>query len=64
MSARPSPVGCQALSPKGRRCGSKIRVVAVHYHGHSELYGYDGPEPTWVSVYLCAKHRPKRTKRA
>ena len=53
---------CQALDMNGHRCRSKERLVAVRYHGDSELYAsiYDGPEPAWVRVYLCAKHRTPR----
>jgi hypothetical protein len=57
-----SGLKCQALDIHGRRCRSDKRLVAVNYHGHSEIYGSgsDGPEPTWVRVYLCDKHRTKR----
>lgn len=50
----------------GRRCGSKHRVVAVKYHGSSDLYSLRDPpcEPGWVAVYLCAKHRTPKPRRA
>jgi hypothetical protein len=48
---------CQALDMNGRRCRQNHRLVAVSYHGDAELYSHAGPEPKWVRVYLCPKHR-------
>jgi hypothetical protein len=54
---------CQALSSNGRRCTGTFRVVAVNYHGNGEIYSHDGPEPKWVRVYLCPKHRDRALAR-
>ena len=50
---------CQALDFGGRRCRSTHRLVAVSYFGDHEHYGWDGPEPQWVRVMLCDKHRER-----
>lgn len=57
--------GCQALSQSGRKCGSKVRLLAVNYHGDNELYGFASSrkEPSWVRVYLCQKHRQKKGRK-
>jgi hypothetical protein len=62
--SRAAGMKCQALDMNGRRCRSDRRLVAVSYHGSHELYGYDGPEPKWVRVYLCPKHRKPKPRPA
>jgi hypothetical protein len=47
---------CQAKDSSGKRCRRESNTL-VDYHGDVELYGWGGPEPGWVSVYLCDKHR-------
>jgi hypothetical protein len=56
---------CQSLDGNGCRCRSSRRLVAVSYFGNPEHYGFDTPEPKWVRVYLCDKHRepPRRAAR-
>ena len=57
---------CQALAPSGRQCREVNGLEQRHYHGDGEVYDWHGPEPNWVKVWLCMKHRkpkPKRTKR-
>ena len=48
-------IQCQALHSSGKRCKRKA-LYLIQYHGDGEIYGYDGPEPSWVLVYLCGKH--------
>ncbi len=47
---------CQALDGNANKCYSRD-TKPVEYHGDDEIYGYEGPMPTWVTVYLCRKHR-------
>jgi hypothetical protein len=46
------------MDQDGKRCRSEDTEWR-HYHGNPELYDYDGPEPTWVRVALCPRHRQK-----
>lgn len=50
---------CDALLSSGARC--RRQAVAINrYHGEPEIYGYDGPEPTWVRVEFCEKHTERK----
>jgi len=46
---------CNAQDSRGKRC-INTAVVETDYHGNPELY-YPGPEPTWVRVFFCNKHK-------
>jgi len=49
---------CQALDNKGKRCRN-TSTNPVEYFGSPEHYGSwtNNPEPVWVTVLLCNKHR-------
>ena len=48
---------CNAQDSRGKRCTNRA-VIETDYHGNPELYAYqDEPEPTWVRVFFCNKHK-------
>jgi len=51
---------CAAKASNGRQCQAVENLDYRNYHGDSEIYGWDGPEPGWVLVWLCPKHRRPR----
>lgn len=55
---------CSALDQHGRQC-RRVGTHRTHYHGDREIYGWMGPEPSWVRVTFCAKHYdpPKKSRK-
>lgn len=53
-------IRCAALDIRGKHCPARRNLAWVQYHGESELYDHFGPEPTWMKVLLCPKHRTKK----
>lgn len=54
---------CAALDQAGRRCRALGRYTES-YHGDAE--SYRSPQPEWVRIRVCEKHRiswPKRKPR-
>jgi hypothetical protein len=46
---------CEVLDGDGSQCRKKT-LLQHHYHGNSEIYGYDEGYVSWVKIYVCIEH--------